>query len=378
MIAWTGNGCPHLSYVPRKPEPLGIEIKNLCDATSGVMLFLEIQDNKDMMARKRYRDGFPAAIATTLRLLECVSESRVSPNERIERLCAMDSWFASVACSKALWNLLKVRSIGNIKTATRCYPLQEMRWKLSTQQRGAIDIMECEDSKLWALGWHDHFYKTFVCNAGSSDLGEPAKKKRQRDDGSNFYKYVNRPEALQRFYEACGAIDQHNRHRQHLLKLEKIWQTKRWQTRFLYSIVVGMVTVDAHLMCAHVLPDRHSDSKESMARFVAKLTAQMMPEPIPRAPTASPAVSSISSLSTASDPGPGCHLEKIGRKLIVEGKNAGKFRPGDGRCKMCIRAKRHGKDGRAHKTIWRCALHPDVPLCSNHNSNCLGEHIGDI
>ena len=94
MIAWTGNGCPHLSYVPRKPEPLGIEIKNLCDATSGVMLFLEIQDNKDMMARKRYRDGFPAAIATTLRLLECVSESRLPPNERIERLCAMDSWAA--------------------------------------------------------------------------------------------------------------------------------------------------------------------------------------------------------------------------------------------------------------------------------------------
>jgi hypothetical protein len=24
---------------------------------------------------------------------------------------------------------------------------------------------------MWALGWHDHFYKTFVCNAGSSDLG---------------------------------------------------------------------------------------------------------------------------------------------------------------------------------------------------------------
>jgi hypothetical protein len=192
MIAWTGNGCPHLSFVPRKPEPLGIEIKNLCDATSGPMLFLEIQDDKDVMARKRHRDGFPAAIATTLRLLECLSESRVPPNERIERLCAMDSWFASVACSKALWNLLKTRSIGDIKTATRCYPLQEMRWKLPTQQRGAIDIMECEDHKLWALGWHDHFYKTFVCNAGSSDLGEPAKKKRQRDDGSNFYKHVNR------------------------------------------------------------------------------------------------------------------------------------------------------------------------------------------
>jgi hypothetical protein len=113
MIAWTGNGCPHLSFLPREPEPLGIEIKNLCDATSGLMLFLEIQDNKDVMARKRYRDGFPAAIATTLRLLDCVAESRVPPNLRIERLCAMGSWFVSVACAKALWNMLKTRSIGN-------------------------------------------------------------------------------------------------------------------------------------------------------------------------------------------------------------------------------------------------------------------------
>jgi hypothetical protein len=28
--AWTGQGMPHLSSVPREPEPLGAEIKNLC------------------------------------------------------------------------------------------------------------------------------------------------------------------------------------------------------------------------------------------------------------------------------------------------------------------------------------------------------------
>ena len=253
-----------------------------------------------------------------------------------------------------------------------------MRWELSTQNRGAMDIMECEEHKLWALGWHDHFYKTFVCNAGSSDLGQPAKKKRQRDDGSNYFKFVTRPEALQRFYEACGAIDQHNRHRQHLLKLEKIWLTKRWQTRVLYSVMVGMVAADAHLMSAHLLPDRHSESKESMARFVAKLSAQMMPdEEPPGPPTASPATSLVSFSSASSDPG--CTLEKIGKVVIVEGKGAGKFRPADARCAMCIfHKRRHGTTGRATKTIWRCAKHPDVPLCSAHKANCLGEHINMI
>ena len=43
MVGWTGNGTPHQSHVPRKPEPLGCEIKNTCDATTGCTLFLEIQ-----------------------------------------------------------------------------------------------------------------------------------------------------------------------------------------------------------------------------------------------------------------------------------------------------------------------------------------------
>ena len=46
MVAWTGQGCPHMSFVPRKLEPLGIEVKSACDGCSGVMLFWEIQDNK--------------------------------------------------------------------------------------------------------------------------------------------------------------------------------------------------------------------------------------------------------------------------------------------------------------------------------------------
>jgi hypothetical protein len=34
--AWTGQGTPHLSFVERKPEPLGAEVKSLCDGLSGV------------------------------------------------------------------------------------------------------------------------------------------------------------------------------------------------------------------------------------------------------------------------------------------------------------------------------------------------------
>ena len=47
MVQWTGisgpGGIPHLSFVPRKPHALGIELKTVCDCSTGCMLYLEIQ-----------------------------------------------------------------------------------------------------------------------------------------------------------------------------------------------------------------------------------------------------------------------------------------------------------------------------------------------
>ena len=41
-----------MSYVARKPEPLGTEFKNLVDGLSGGMMWLEVQEGKD---RKKNR-----------------------------------------------------------------------------------------------------------------------------------------------------------------------------------------------------------------------------------------------------------------------------------------------------------------------------------
>ena len=54
MSAWSPTasatgGLPHLSYVERKPEPLGTEFKNICSELLGVLLFMEIQEGKDPM-----------------------------------------------------------------------------------------------------------------------------------------------------------------------------------------------------------------------------------------------------------------------------------------------------------------------------------------
>ena len=45
---------PNLSYVARKPEPLGTEFKNIVDGVTGVLLWLEIQEGKQRMSTKSF------------------------------------------------------------------------------------------------------------------------------------------------------------------------------------------------------------------------------------------------------------------------------------------------------------------------------------
>jgi len=63
---------PHVSFVERKPKPLGTEFKCVADGGSGVMRFLEIQEGSKAMAEKAHRGKFPAATAQAIRIVEGV------------------------------------------------------------------------------------------------------------------------------------------------------------------------------------------------------------------------------------------------------------------------------------------------------------------
>ena len=59
LLSWTGKkgvgGMPHVSFVARKPKSLGCELKSVCDAGTGIKLFIEIQEGKIKDARKEFR-----------------------------------------------------------------------------------------------------------------------------------------------------------------------------------------------------------------------------------------------------------------------------------------------------------------------------------
>jgi hypothetical protein len=67
MIAWKekkGNGgIPHLSFVERKPIPLGTECKVVCEGSMGMCVYIEIQKGKITMQRQKWCHEYKATAA---------------------------------------------------------------------------------------------------------------------------------------------------------------------------------------------------------------------------------------------------------------------------------------------------------------------------
>ena len=104
------GGLPNLSYIARKPEPLGTEFKCICDGLTGKLIWLEVQEGKERMREKKYKEH-GTTTACTLRGIERCRRYDAVPVEGIDandyeeadlidsnkkRLWIGDSWFGSV------------------------------------------------------------------------------------------------------------------------------------------------------------------------------------------------------------------------------------------------------------------------------------------
>jgi hypothetical protein len=193
MIAWTGQsgpgGIPHLSYVKRKPQPLGAELKTVCDGSSGVCLYAEMQEGKERMQRLKYCIDHGATTACTLRMISKMglNETNLDDDKKPQRVVVADSWFASRKTAIALKDLLGLHLTGPIKTATRGFPIEAIRWSLVGLDRGDHVVFKEEGADRWAVGWSDIHFKCYITTHGlTGRAATPALKKRQRLDGRHY------------------------------------------------------------------------------------------------------------------------------------------------------------------------------------------------
>jgi len=249
------GGLPHLSFIARKPEPLGTEFKNLVDGVTGAMLWLEIQEGKERMKKKQFQNMGSTAACVMRGVAACGSTFMNLPiietEERIHepRLFFGDSWFGSVKAA------VEVGKTGHhacfmVKTGHTKSPKKFLENKMKDYPGGTWITMRAtvDEVDLVSIGYKYNKKKllTFVMTkgAGSTRPGEPYVARFPDSFGNVCIRHIARPAVISHFFDASNKVDLHNQSRQFSLRLEKKWVTTNPYFR-LYQTMTGMVVTDA-------------------------------------------------------------------------------------------------------------------------------------
>ena len=309
ISAWRGKvgkrnpkKCPHRMFVKRKPEPLGVEFKNIGDALSGIMLFMEITKGKaEIVKPKYYSKEVGATAATTLRLSE--------PWFGTDRVVTGDSWFAGVKTLR----LMKENGldfIGDVKTSTKDFVPKGIYQEETADENGAWATWESsielggsdKEVPIFAVSHRrGESIHCFISSCGTTLPGNAHYAYLEDDEERAMaeieeYELTRKcPRVLNDFTLAQPTIDRHNRYRQHILAMEKRLVTNNFSFRFFITLL-AIVVVNAFF--AHrYFNDPTADFKSLCDRLAIKL----MNNPWIESPTASPSASCAARAKSACD-----------------------------------------------------------------------------
>ena len=370
MSAWRGQQgkrdrkkCPKLSWVPRKPEPLGTELKTAGCALSGMILSMEICKGKEthegleFFKQKSRFDGaqFGHTTATTLRLIK--------PWFGTQRVLGGDSWFASVKTAEACAEK-GVYFVGDVKTATRRFcggALEEATGPESGAWATFTSTLELGGDKTVPIFSVSHrrgeTVHKFISTCGTTIRGsahmatfEDEEDRVYAADDVEYELTRKCPQILNDYTLAQPCIDRHNRYRQFILGMEKRLITNNFSQR-LATTLIGMLFTNVFFAHRHFNCEL-ADFKEELG----KLAFRLMHNPHVPDPAPPPAPQTRTAGSPGTPPaGDGSHplrqISKFNQEHNISKKTAAL------RCICC------GK-----KTAWYCTACTDgansiVPVC---------------
>lgn len=106
-----------LTYIPRKPQPLGHQLWTVVDCESGCLVNYELNEGKEVTRERKWFAEYGATTATTLRVTQ--------PFHRSWRVIFIDSWFQSIKTAIMLFTF-GLYSCGIVKTNHKNYPRNEL------------------------------------------------------------------------------------------------------------------------------------------------------------------------------------------------------------------------------------------------------------
>ena len=181
----------------------------------------------------------------------------VKPFANTDAVVVADSYFSSVSAAIRLKEI-GLRFIGVVKTATKEYPMQFLGSVPlpggKGSRKGLLTTDERTGTQLLAFVWVDRDRRYFISTCSSLEEGTQICRTRwtQADKTVNAAperqeRDISQPKAAELYYKAAGKIDQHNRHRQDSLRLERKLQTTDWSKRVNVTLF-AMTVIDAYLL----------------------------------------------------------------------------------------------------------------------------------
>ena len=255
----TGN-LPHLSFVKRKPEPLGTEFKDNLDQTTEIMKMLRLcrkrTDTTDVLEYRHMTTKKTAQVSLDIMKKsmhkpehDLPNDPNVNPNATKDIFLG-DAWFASFDLAFLAAKELKCHFIGVIKTNSGRYPKKFLQDTMKQWPSGSHLLLQTvlDGQTIYVIGYKYCQKKTlmfiFTDGAGHTEPGIPYVAKWNDDNSNKVESHIPRPAVVSFYFEKCNGIDVHNQQRQKQLRLEKCWVTEDGYFRIL-TTMFGITVVDA-------------------------------------------------------------------------------------------------------------------------------------
>lgn len=300
---------PHLSFIFRKPKPLGTEYKTAADPETGLMTYLEIQKGaKPMRSEPYFADGIGSTAACSVRGLvasahggQAAKSRQVAKEKQKRHTLIADSWFGGVRMVEAIKCLRPVYDdtnqqvtgykidvsaganpdshevIASVKNNSAWFPKEEMEKVMEDWPSGSYLVLECKAPEtnvdLVAIGYKYNSRKClcFIMSkeAASTKPGARHYTARFPDKFGNLSsRKVPRPEAIGNYFWVSNVIDTHNHLRQFLLGLERHWKTPNPWLRNCTSLV-AITAIDVYQALRYHCPHLSDWTVEDFANRLA-------------------------------------------------------------------------------------------------------------
>ena len=239
--------------IKRKPRPIGNEIKDLADASSNIVIQMELYEGKEDMAEKEHVKKLGATCATSLRLTK--------PYHGSGRTVIGDSWFGSV---KTACHLRKegLHSILIVKTAHKEFPVDLLNSHTLKQGQWVSYTRNVDGTNIMATSYMDLKKKQFVSTCSTTLHGKPRVTK---------HGIVQRPKVAETYLQNAAAIDIHNHVRTGSLGCEDVLLTKSPQMRQ-FSGIIGFLFTNAYLAFKKF---KHGEEKTKHVNFKVYLSTAL-------------------------------------------------------------------------------------------------------